>query len=236
MTLEGLMTYTPEQISQIVLKVLKEIEQPDISKLSDDEKIKLVRDPNTSKETLNVLATDKSADVRYWVSCNPNISQESLAILATDKDPGVRHWVALNSNTSQESLAILATDKDSDVRYGVAKHPNTSIETLNVLATDENYWVRCCVARNPNYKKQVLELNTKQYGVEMIMKQTITAAELFVIADVLNKSLSISNYEGFTAETRERVRDKVLRIMSDMEAEIVCGDVEPIVVSGDVGG
>ena len=68
----------------------------------------------------------------------------------------------------------------------------------------------------------------------MIMKQTITAGELFVICDVLDKSLKISNYEGFTAETRERVRDKVLRIMDYMEAEVVCGDVEPIVVSGDV--
>lgn len=68
------------------------------------------------------------------------------------------------------------------------------------------------------------------------MKQTITAGELFVICDVLNKSLSILNYEGFTAETRERVRDKVLRIMDDMNAEVICGDVEPIVVSGDVAG
>jgi hypothetical protein len=41
------------------------------------------------------------------------------------------------TNTSQESLAILATDKHPDIRY----------------------WV----AQNPNYKKQVLELNTKQY-------------------------------------------------------------------------
>ena len=59
----------------------------------------------------------------------------------------------------------------------------------------------------------------------MVMKQTITAGELFVIADCLNKSLSVLNYEGFTAETRERVRDKVLRIMDYMEAEVVCGDV-----------
>ena len=70
----------------------------------------------------------------------------------------------------------------------------------------------------------------------MVMKQTITAAELFVIVDCLNKSLLVINYEGFTKETRERVRDKVLNIMDYMEAEVVCGDVEPIVVSGDVGG
>jgi hypothetical protein len=44
------------------------------------------------------------------------------------------------------------------------------------------------------------------------------------------------NYEGFTHETRERVRNKILNIMNTMEAEVVCGNVEPIVVSGDVGG
>jgi len=68
------------------------------------------------------------------------------------------------------------------------------------------------------------------------MKQTITAAELFVICDVLNRSLRIANYEGFTDETRERVRDKILSIMGNTNVEVVCGDVEPIVVSGDVGG
>jgi hypothetical protein len=68
------------------------------------------------------------------------------------------------------------------------------------------------------------------------MKQTITAGELFVICDVLNKSLRISNYEGFTHETRERVRNKILLIMEQMNADVVCGDVEPIVVSGDIAG
>lgn len=67
------------------------------------------------------------------------------------------------------------------------------------------------------------------------MKQIITAGDLFVICDVLNHSLKIMNYEGFTQETRERVRDKILLIMDDMKAEVVCGDVEPIVVSGDDG-
>jgi hypothetical protein len=30
--------------------------------------------------------------------------------------------------------------------------------------------------------------------------------------------------------------DKVSIIMEQLKAEVVCGDVEPIVVSGDVGG
>jgi hypothetical protein len=64
----------------------------------------------------------------------------------------------------------------------------------------------------------------------------LTAGELFVICDTLNNSLRIMNYDGFTHETRERVRDKILSIMNTMEAEVVCGDVEPVVVSGDLGG
>ena len=67
-------------------------------------------------------------------------------------------------------------------------------------------------------------------------KITLTAGELFVICDTLNHSLKISNYEGFTHENRERVRNKILNIMDNMNAEVVCGDVEPIVVSGDLAG
>ena len=94
------MTYTPEQISQIVLKVLKEIETPDVSKLSCDEKLKLAQNPNTSPETLNVLATDKNSNIRRLVAEHPNTSQETLAVLATDKYWGVRWEVARHPNTS----------------------------------------------------------------------------------------------------------------------------------------
>jgi hypothetical protein len=64
----------------------------------------------------------------------------------------------------------------------------------------------------------------------------LSAGDLMVIADTLNKSLMIFNFDGFTKETRERVRDQVMDIMSRIEVEILCGDVEPVVVSGDVGG
>jgi hypothetical protein len=131
------MNYTPEQISQIVLKILKEIETPDVLKLSCKKKLNLAQDPNTSTETLAVLAIDKNPDVRLEVADHPNTSTESLAILATDKHPDVRYWVAQHPNTSTESLAILATDKNSFIRDVVSKHPN--------------------------YKKQTLELTTKQY-------------------------------------------------------------------------
>ena len=131
------MNYTPEQISSIVLKVLKEIETPDVSSLSYVEKIELAENPNTSPESLKVLATDEDWTVRYWVAYNPNTPQETLKVLATDKHSGVRWGVALNPNTSPETLQVLATDKNSGVRWGVSL--------------------------NPNYKKQTLELTSTQY-------------------------------------------------------------------------
>ncbi len=63
----------------------------------------------------------------------------------------------------------------------------------------------------------------------------LTAADMMVIVDTLNHSLRIGNYGGgFTTETREQTMNAVIDIMANMGAEVVCGDVEPIVVSGDV--
>jgi hypothetical protein len=64
----------------------------------------------------------------------------------------------------------------------------------------------------------------------------LSAADLMVIVDCLHRSLNIVGNSKWTQETRERVMDKVSIIMEQMNAEVVCGDVEPIVVSGDVGG
>jgi len=64
----------------------------------------------------------------------------------------------------------------------------------------------------------------------------LTAADMMVIVDTLNHSLRVVNFSGFTPETRERTMNVVIDIMANMNAEVVCGDVEPIVVSGDVGG
>jgi len=100
------MNYTPEQISQIVLKVLKEVETPDILNLSSDEKIKLAKDPNTPQETLAILATDENPGVRCRVAENPNTSQELLKILATDEYSSVRYWVAQNPNYKKQILEL----------------------------------------------------------------------------------------------------------------------------------
>jgi hypothetical protein len=69
------------------------------------------------------------------------------------------------------------------------------------------------------------------------MKNKLTVSDLMVIVDTLNHSLRIGNFSGgFTAETRELTMIAVIDIMATMNVEVVCSDVEPIVVSGDVGG
>ena len=131
------MTYTPEQISQIVLKVLKEIETPDVLSLSYDEKLALAQNPNTSPESLQTLATDENSDVRYWVATNPNTPAEVLQTLATDEDSSVRCCVAENPNTSSETLKTLATDEYSYVRWYVGRNTNaTELIRRLVLMTD----------------------------------------------------------------------------------------------------
>ena len=64
----------------------------------------------------------------------------------------------------------------------------------------------------------------------------LSAADLMVIHNTLYKSLNVVGNSIWTQETRERVMDKVSIIMEQMNAEVVCSDVEPVVVSGDLGG
>ena len=174
-----LMNYTPEQIAEIVLKVLKEVNEPDVLSLSYDEKRGLAQNPNTPVETLKVLATDKNCCVRYGAALNPNTPPETLKVLETDnyqsptdKNYNVRYYVAQNPNTPPETLKVLATDKNSNVRYYVAQNPNTPPETLKVLATDEDYNVRYWVAQNPNYKTQTIELTQVQYDALKVLLES----------------------------------------------------------------
>ena len=64
----------------------------------------------------------------------------------------------------------------------------------------------------------------------------LSAADLMVIVDCLHRSLNVMGHSKWTKETRERTMNKVIDIMSNIDVEIVCGDVEPIIVSGDLGG
>ena len=141
------MNYTPEQIAEIVLKVLKEVNEPDVLTLSLDEKYELAQNTNTPVETLKVLATDENYYVRFGVAKNPS--------------------------TPVETLKVLAFDGNANVRWGVTQNPNTPVENLKVLATDNDYDVRWGVTQNPNYKTQTLELTQVQYdALKVLLKSS----------------------------------------------------------------
>jgi hypothetical protein len=179
------MTYTPEQISQIVLKVLKEIEEPNIMDLSMSEKCDLAK-RTSSSDVLRTLSTDDNYVVRSWVILNSNTPEDVLRSLATDKSPNVRRGVAQTLNTPEDALRTLSTDKDSSIRRGVALNPYTPEDALRTLATDEDFYVRQGVAQNPNYKPgpyKTLELTKVQYDA---LKQLIDSCKN---SDLLNINL-----------------------------------------------
>ena len=65
---------------------IKEFEiQLALGSLTNDMKYDLANNPNTPKEILTKLATDKNYYVRYRVARNPNTSVEVLTKLSTDK-------------------------------------------------------------------------------------------------------------------------------------------------------
>jgi hypothetical protein len=70
-------------------------------------KYDLARDPNTSTEILEQLATDWYYSVRCTVARNPNTSPKVLEILATDEDYWIRYRVSINPNTPHRTKKYL---------------------------------------------------------------------------------------------------------------------------------
>jgi hypothetical protein len=156
--------YNSDQVIQIVLKVISELNKPDVTKLSVEEKKKLAEDENTPTETLILLAKDVDYWVRCWVAQNPNTPPETLTLLANDEgeDVAVLCDAAKHPNTPPETLTLLAKNVYPSVRFCVAHNPNTPPEALTLLASDDDYWVRCRVAKHPNYNPTETVPLTKQ--------------------------------------------------------------------------
>ena len=65
---------------------IKEIKiQLALGSLSTDDRIKLAKNSNTSKEILTILSTDENWIVLWHTAYNPNTPIEVLKILSTDK-------------------------------------------------------------------------------------------------------------------------------------------------------
>ena len=78
--------------------------------------ILLAESPTTSKNTLEVLAYNKSAAIRQAVADNPRTSRETLLMLAKDEDAEVRYAMAENHNLMPEILALLTDDDNPFVK------------------------------------------------------------------------------------------------------------------------
>jgi hypothetical protein len=51
-----------------------------------------------------------------------------------------------------------------------------------------------------------------------------------------HRSLNVIGHSKWKQETRERTMEKIIAIMENMSAEVVCGEVEPVIIDGDIGG
>ena len=118
----------------------------------------------------------------YRVARNPNTSQETLTLLASDKDSFVRYCVAENSNTPPETLTFLASDGDCNVRLNAAHNPNTPPKTLTFLAKDGVPAVRFAAKQNrSNKQKSYIPVpQTSWEFIEWAEKTTIGELELFI--------------------------------------------------------
>jgi len=92
--------------------------------MNSKQKGKASKNPNTSPEILEQLATDAPTWIRYRVAQNPNTPTKTLQQLATDKDPYVRHNVLLNPNKNQiiERLVFM-TDYNQSIKFKTIYYP-----------------------------------------------------------------------------------------------------------------
>ena len=108
------MNYTPEQIAEIVLKVLQEVNiTPNVSKLSTEERLKLANDPNATVEILQSLSRDEYSYVRSGVSQHPNATVEILQSLSRDENSGVREEAMKNPNYKPKTLELTSAQYES---------------------------------------------------------------------------------------------------------------------------
>lgn len=121
----------------------------------------VAKNPKTSPEILDILATDTWIDIQILVASNPNTRKETLDNLSRHYDPYVRCKVSLNPTTSESTLRTLSMDSLWWIRHAVAKNPNTPEDVLDNLAKDSSPEVRYSVS-SWGFKNKV-SLQTLKY-------------------------------------------------------------------------
>ena len=126
------MNYTPEQFAQAVLVALEQLNGPDLSKLSYDEKKELAQNSNTPPETLIILAKDKHLSVRYRVAENSNTPQKTLILLAKDEYSGVRNAVKNNPNYVQNKEVTLTVQQIEALKNLIASSQDENLKSIKL--------------------------------------------------------------------------------------------------------
>ncbi|MFZ4795977.1 MAG: PcfJ domain-containing protein [Bacteroidia bacterium] len=132
---------------------------------------KIIENPNTSQETLKKASIHKEKEIRLLVARSPNTSSEILEKLSNDKVDYIVKAVALNKNTSQETLEILSNNEDDYIKEQVTKNCNTSKKILEKLSYDQSANVRMGIAENRNTSQEILDnlSNDKVFMIRMLV-------------------------------------------------------------------
>lgn len=142
--------------------------------------LKKLHDTTLSAEQLHAQVTHPDPMARYLVGLHPNTSTESLHLLAKDETNWVRESTAFNPATPNELLASYLAGNDAALWFGLAHNPALTTEQQLALATKadprslkalanttENPAVWQAIVANPNAAEQswqpllVLALNPK---------------------------------------------------------------------------
>lgn len=102
----------------------------------------LASNPSTPAQVLAHIAQCVSCpQVLERIAGHPNTSAETLKLLAASEYYEVRSAVAENSTADIEILYMLAKDEHADVRFAIAENPNVPAAILQELVNDENPYV-----------------------------------------------------------------------------------------------
>lgn len=115
-----------------------------LSQVSFNEKLKAVENYNYSEETLKILATDESDEIRATVA-RVTTDVDTQLLLTKDKSSKVR--LSLAYYTSNEDVLAELADDYKDVQVGVAEN-TTSLSLLKKLSKNPYSNVREAVAGN----------------------------------------------------------------------------------------
>jgi len=116
------------------------------------------RDPASSGETLNQLASSEDPAIREQVAGNRSTPALTLVQLAGDPAVEVRQKVAYNPATPAAGLRALGADGDGVVMLGVAQHPAAPAATLRQLAAKApDRYLAAAVAGNISAPPDLLE-------------------------------------------------------------------------------